>query len=132
MSVDAVRFALRRRARQKVTTAERICTLRILGLSHEQARERLGLPVEAYHRAKRWLLAAAAESEVGGAQLPIGDALEQYADHHVERCVRVGMLRARGARRQEVQRQLGVSDLEYEIAWAWYRDAVSDARNDDD
>jgi hypothetical protein len=122
---QAVWLCLRRGAYRKATRAERIGTLQILKYSHEQARRLLEVPVEVYNRANRWLLAAAHESETGGAFLPLHDALKAYADRHVEGVVRVGMLREGGMRRAEVQSQLGITDLEYETAWTWWRDAVA-------
>lgn len=125
VDLQAVRLQLHRGAYRKATRAERIGTLQILKYSHDQARRLLDVPVEVYNRANRWLLAAAHESESGGEYLPLHDALQAYARRHVEGVVRVGMLRESGARRAEVQRQLGIGDLEYETAWTWWRDAVA-------
>lgn len=123
IDLQAVRLRLRQGAHRKATRAERIGTLQILGYSHRQARRRLELPVEPYNRANRWLLAGAHESETGD-PLPIHDALQAYAERHVDGVMRVGMLREGGARKSDVMKQLGISELEYETAWTWWRDAV--------
>lgn len=121
----AVRLWCRRHAARTREQAMRIAPLRLAGQSHEQARLQVGLTVEQYRRAKRWLNDAIALSAGSPDALSLEDAITIIADRHVETVLRLGLLRAQGQTRQQIRKTLELSDDQYEIADEWRRDALA-------
>lgn len=65
-TLERLHAHLRRRADQKIGHAEAIFLLRARGYSHEACRHQLGLTVEQYRNAKRWLRDAVAAVTLNG------------------------------------------------------------------
>lgn len=102
--------------------ASRIATFQLAGVSHERARVELGLSVEQYRRARRWLRAAVTESLLGIDLPTVDEALRRFGERHVEGVIRVGLLKDEGRSRQQIREQLGITDDEYDAASEWWRD----------
>ncbi len=126
--LGAVRLELRRRAVVKQARAERIATMRLAGLGHEDIRLRLGLSVGAYRRARRWLRVATARSLASPEPLTVHQALEEYAEEHVLTALRIIRLTLAGRRRGQIQQMLRLSDDAYQSAAEWARDAIAARR----
>ena len=123
-SDQIIRLRLRQRATQKRLRASRIAALRLAGLGHEDARHRADLTIEQYRRARQWLNAAVAESLISDGLLTVDQALEQYAERHVESVIRVGLMKDRGATEPQIREQLGVSREQFQQAHEWWRDST--------
>lgn len=119
---------LRRRALRKSRRASRIAVLRLRegGLPHEEIRARMGLGVEEYRAAKRWLNAALEEAERSEGLLTLDEALAAFGERHVDGVVRVGLLKDRGCSEERIREQLGITREQYDIAWDWWRNATAD------
>jgi hypothetical protein len=107
----------------KARRASRIATFQLAGVAHDDARVQMELTVEQYRRARRWLRLAVTESLMSEELLTVDESLRQYADRHVERVLRVGLLKDQGCGREQAREQLGITDEDYGVCAEWWRDA---------
>lgn len=124
-TMRAIRLWCRRRAEQKLQRAHEMQPYWLQRTPHEEIRYRLGLTVDEYRRARRWLDRAADRCTESRDHLRVYEALHAIADEHVDLVQRYGIMRERCCTFEEIREHLGLPERDVDDIAQWWRDAFA-------
>lgn len=125
--VRCIHLWCRRRATQKVQRALDMMPWWLRRTPHEEVRFQLGLTVEEYRSARRWLAQAADRCADSSDHLSIHETLLVIAEEHVGLVIRFGFLKGSHTHEQ-LRSMLGVSERDLDVISEWWRDGMAAVR----
>lgn len=125
-TMRAIRLWCRHRADHKIQRVHDMEPYWLKRTPHEEVRYQLGLTVDEYRRARRWLDAAVDRCTESQEHLQVYEAVRAIADEHIDLVTRYGILREeQGLGFEEIREHLGVSERTLDLVAEWWRDALA-------